>query len=143
MTTAKEYLGQIRLFDVRIRDLKAEYEGLLSLTGCDYSNEKVQTSTRGDTVGDIVCKREEIAQELNRIVLLRNERLKLFDDLVDVLQYRVLYARYVHNKKIFDIADSMGYCERYIHAIHAKGLKELDKILIMKSEKTPLKNKIA
>ena len=58
MTTAKEYLGQIRLFDIRIRDLKAEYEGLLSLTGCDYSNEKVQTFTRGDTVGDIVCKRE-------------------------------------------------------------------------------------
>lgn len=141
MTTAKEYLGQIRLFDVRIRDLKAEYEALLSLTGCDYSNEKVQTSTRGDSVGDIVCKREEIAQELNRIVLLRNDRLRLFDDLVDVLQYRVLYARYVHNKKIFDIADSMGYCERYIHAIHEKGLKELDKILIMKSEKTPLKIK--
>ena len=143
MTTAKEYLGQIRLFDVRIRDLKAEYEGLLALPGCDYGNEKVQTSTRGDTVGDIVCRREEIAQELNRIVLLRNERLKLFDDLVDVLQYRVLYERYVHNKKIFDIADSMGYCERYIHAIHAKGPKELEKILIMKSEKTPLKNKIA
>nr|DAJ63904.1 MAG TPA: Protein of unknown function (DUF1492) [Caudoviricetes sp.] len=143
MTTAKEYLGQIRLFDIRIRDLKAEYEGLLSLTGCDYSNEKVQTSTRGDTVGDIVCKREEIAQELNRIVLLRNERLKLFDDLVDVLQYRVLYERYVHNKKIIDIADNLGYCERHIHAMHSKGLKELDKILIMKNEKTPLKNKIA
>ena len=140
--TAKEYLGQIRLFDVRIRDLKAEYEGLLSLPGCDYSTAKVQTSIRGDTIGDIVSKREEIAQELNRIVLLRGERLKLLDDLIDVLQYRVLYERYVHNKKMFDIADSMGYCERYIHAIHAKGLKELDKILIMKNEKTPLKNKI-
>ena len=127
MTTAKEYLGQIRLFDVRIRDLKAEYEGLLSLTGCDYSNEKVQTSTRGDSVGDIVCKREEIAQELNRIVLLRNDRLRLFDDLVDVLQYRVLYERYVHNKKIFDIADSMGYCERYIHLSMQKGLRNLIK----------------
>ena len=142
MTTAKEYLGQIRLFDVKIRDLKAEYEGLLSLTGCDYSNEKVQTSTRGDTVGDIVCKREEIAQELNRIVLLRGERLKLFDDLVDVLQYRVLYEKYVHNKKMFDIADRMGYSYEHIRRIHAKGLKELDKILIMKSEKTPVKNKI-
>lgn len=143
MTTAKEYLGQIRLFDVRITDLKAEYEGLLSLTGCDYSNEKVQTSTRGDSVGDIVCKREEIAQELNRIVLLRNERLRLFDNLVDVLQYQVLYERYVHNKKIIDIADNLGYSYEHMRRIHSKGLKELDKILIMKSEKTPLKNKIA
>ena len=129
--TAKEYLGQIRLFDVRIRDLKAEYEGLLSLPGCDCSTAKVQTSTRGDTIGDIVSKRKEIEQELNRIIFLRDKRLKLFDSLTDVLQYQVLYERYVHNKKIIDIADNLGYCERHIHAIHSKGLKELDKILIM------------
>lgn len=129
--TAKEYLGQIRLFDVRIRDLKAEYEGLLSLPGCDYSTAKVQTSIRGDTIGDIVSKREEIEQEINRIIFLRDKRLKLFDSLTDVLQYQVLYERYVRNKKIIDIADNLGYCERHIHAIHSKGLKELDKILIM------------
>ena len=129
--TAKEYLGQIRLFDVRIRNLKAEYEGLLSLPGCDYSTAKVQTSTRGDTIGDIVSKREEIEQEINRIIFLRDKRLKLFDSLTDVLQYQVLYERYVHNKKIIDIADNLGYFERHIHAIHSKVLKELDKILII------------
>lgn len=127
--TAKEYLGQIRLFDVKIKELREEYQALLSLPSCDYSTERVQTSLKGDKIGNIVCKREAIAQEIDRLVGLRLNVIDFLENVNTVFEYQILNKKYVHHKNLETIAKEIGYSSDYVRKTHAQALRELNKFV--------------
>lgn len=38
----------------------------------------------------------------------------------------VLFYRYIKNMEFWDIANAMGFCERWIHTLHGRALKHLE-----------------
>lgn len=65
---AKEYLKQVELFDVKIRQKKIELAGLKEDATCtgafDYSAEKVQTSAKADSMSNKVAKYVDLISHL-------------------------------------------------------------------------------
>ena len=67
---AKEYLKQVELLDVKIRQKKIELAGLKEEATCtgafDYSAEKVQTSSKADSMSKKVAKYVDLENEIDR-----------------------------------------------------------------------------
>lgn len=66
---AKEYLKQVKLLDVKIRQRKIELAGLKEDATCtgafDYSAEKVQTSAKADSMSNKVAKYVDLEKEIH------------------------------------------------------------------------------
>ena len=133
--TAKEYLQQLHKADViinqRIQE-KADLRARLSSIGSfDYSKERVQTS---------LPEGAGYERQIARIIDLENEIDSLIDDYVDLKHkiigeihnmkkpdhIRILYKRYVENKRLEQIAVEMNYTYQYVRELHGYALQEFE-----------------
>ena len=137
--TAKEYLSQLKDYEDTIRtgrDTVARMEAdLYSLSGIDYSQDKVQTSPDTDAVK--AAKLDALAKERDRIDRLTIEKMELRIVILGQLEgmetyvYRsLLYRRYVEYKRLDVIAEEMSYEYGYIRQLHGAALQEFERLYL-------------
>ena len=130
--TAKEYLQQIQLDDIRINQLKELIESQRAMTtpisGIDYSKDRVQTSTDG-TPGMLksVENLYDAELRLNRMIAIFNdERERIMSEIqsLDKPEYiELLYMRYVEYMSLEEICVEMKYSYPHIKRIHGIALQ--------------------
>lgn len=111
--TSKEYLGQIRLADIKIRQLQERLDAMKSIGGAvQYDKLQVQSSPSNgteDRLISIIDLEEEI-----RARIVSNEAMKTkisfeIQRLEDPRYVQALYYRYVLFMRIEEIAVTMNY----------------------------------
>ena len=136
MKTAKEYLSQLYRLDNLINIKQLELESLKSIStsiSVNSDSERVQTSIKQDKIGDIVAKiidlNNEINSDIDKLVDSKKEIMNLIDKVsCDDLRY-ILYLRYFHFKTWEKIAVDMNYSYQWVHKLHSRALREVDKLL--------------
>ena len=114
---AKEYLKQVELLDVKIRQKKIELAGLKEDATCtgafDYSSEKVQTSAKADSMSKKVTKyvdlEKEIHEDIERFTELKHKVIGQIHMLDEPKYVNVLFMKYIEYKGLKDIAEEMHY----------------------------------
>ena len=146
-TKAKDYLMQVKKLDALINNNIGELEVLQALaekTTAVLGGERVQTSGSGDSVADttikIVMLKQEINEEIDRFVDLRNEARKLINEACDYECARLLTMRYlgifndatdkVEFKKWEEIAIELDFTYQHVSdRLHKKALSQIQKAL--------------
>lgn len=133
--TAKEYLRQIRLLDLKIQHRMEEKKTLMSMasgvSAVSGSPDKVQTS--GSTEGPMryadkyMDMEKEIATLIDKYIDLRNLVISQIHQLEDARYVEVLHQRYVNCYSFELIAVNMHYSIRRIYQLHSDALQEFSK----------------
>jgi hypothetical protein len=130
--TTKEYLGQAYRLDQRINskleqiaslnDLATKCTGVL--TGMPR-NPNRGTSTMADAVAKIVDLQAEINRDIDRLVDLKREMVRLIKA-VDNTEYQTLLElRYLCFKTWEQIAVDMGYNVRHVYRLHDEAVENI------------------
>ena len=131
--TAKEYLQQLQRLDIMIdqriqekADLQAR---LLGTGGVDYSRERVQTGSLGNAAYEakvirMIDLETEIDGLIDQYVDLKHRIIGEIQGMKKTDHIKLLYMKYVENRKLEQIADEMSYTYQYIREMHRAALKE-------------------
>lgn len=132
---AKEYLKQVELLDVKIRQKKIELAGLKEEATCtgafDYSAEKVQTSSKADSMSKKVAKyvdlENEIHEDIERLTELKHKVIGQIHMLDDPKYINVLFKKYIEYKGLKEISKELGYSYDHIRRVHGWALLEFQR----------------
>lgn len=132
--TAKEYLNQLYVLDMRYKSKMEEVTDLRELatsTGAiQYDKDRVQTSPSNDQLINAIIKITETENEaMRRSVELANKRQLIIDQIIgmdDGNFIRILCMKYVHYKKLEDIAEIMHFSYDWIRHLHGEALKAFE-----------------
>ena len=127
---AKEYLGQAYRLDQRINSKLEQLESLNSLaTKCSSTltgmprNPNRNTSMVSDAVAKIVDLQAEINRDIDLLVDLKCDMVRIIKS-VDNAEYQTLLElRYLCFKTWEQIAVDMNYCIDNVYRIHRKALR--------------------
>ena len=130
---AKKYLQEIQrleeLLNQRLEELSS-LKAMHGLRGCNLS-EKVQTSTKGDTLESAVIKCVELQDKVNALidefVDKKNIIISRIQALSDTRCIKILYMRYVRYMSFESIAVELCYSYDHIRRLHAKALKDFER----------------
>ena len=130
--TVKEYLGQAYRLDQRINSKLEQVASLNELaTKCTSTltgmprNPNRGTSTMADAVGKIVDLQAEINRDIDRLVDLKREMVRLIKA-VDNTEYQTLLElRYLCFRTWEQIAVDMGYSIQHIYRLREKAYDEI------------------
>lgn len=130
--TAKEYLSQARFLDERINSKIQQVTSLNELaTKCTSTlsdmphNPNKGNSTMADAVCKIIDLQEETNRDIDRLVDLKREIMKVIKAVPDVEYQTILEKRYLCFISWEQIAVDMNYSIQHIHRMHSKALKEI------------------
>ena len=126
----REYLSQAYRLDQRINSKLEQVASLnelamkctSTLTGMPR-NPNRGTSTMADAVGKIVDLQAEINSDIDRLVDLKREMVRLIKAVNNTECQTLLELRYLCFKTWEQIAVDMGYTTRNIHLLHKKALE--------------------
>ena len=132
--TTKQYLNQIDRINRMINNKLAEIYQLKTMV-CSISvsadEDKVQTSSDKDKLGNAVAKIVDLENEINKTIDMyvgkRERIISQIEALNDVMEYQVLFSRYIEYKKFEQIAEDNEYSVRQILRIHGNALVEFEK----------------
>lgn len=132
---AKEYLKQVELLDVKIRQKKIELAGLKEEATCtgafDYSAEKVQTSSKADSMSKKVAKyvdlENEIHEDIERFTELKHKVIGQIHMLDDPKYINILFKKYIEYKGLKEISKELGYSYDHIRRVHGWALLEFQR----------------
>lgn len=134
--TAKQFLSQARRIDKRIDNYVEEITQLLTLatkTTPSNTQERVQSSSTGDKVGDGAAKIADLQREMDQWVdelLIKKEEIrKVIEQVDDTDCYDLLYKRYILYKKWEQIAVDKDITTMGVWKMHGRALKKVEKIL--------------
>mgnify|MGYP001428356928 FL=1 len=130
--TTKEYLGQAYRLDQRINSKLEQIASLNELaTKCTGAltgmprNPNRGTSTMADAVAKIVDLQAEINRDIDRLVDLKREMVRLIKA-VDNTEYQTLLElRYLCFKTWEQIAVDMGYNVRHVYRLHDEAVENI------------------
>lgn len=130
--TAKEYLGQAYRLDQRINSKLEQVASLNELaTKCTSTltgmprNPNRGTSTMADAVGKIIDLQAEINRDIDRLVDLKREMVRIIKA-VDNTEYQTLLElRYLCFKTWEQIAVDMGYNVRHVYRLHGEAVESI------------------
>ena len=134
---AKEYLQQLKrldeLINQKIKEVTDLRERATSVSGIDYSKDKVQTSPSGDAsfvklIGRIADLETEINTETDRFIDEKHEIINQIQRLQNVDEITVLHKRYIEYFSFERIAVDMNYSIRNIYFIHGRALQSFEKM---------------
>ena len=123
--TAKDYLSQAYRLDQRINSKLEQVESLnglatkvsSTLTGMP-KNPNRATSTMADSVSKIIDLQAEINSDIDRLVDLEREMVKLIKAVNNMEYQTLLELRYLCFYTWEQIAVDMGYNVRHVYRIH-------------------------
>ena len=130
--TAKEYLNQIRdtrqAITAELDRLRNMKELALAVGTKELKADRVQTSIKNEglegSVGNYVDYERKI---LERIEDYRKFEDRIVDEIYamncDYKLKHVIYLRYVHLRRLEDIANQMGYTYDHIRHLHSQALE--------------------
>lgn len=132
--TTKQYLNQIDRINRMINNKLAEIYQLKTMV-CSISvsanEDKVQSSSDKDKLGSAVAKIVDLENEINKAIDIyvdKKERIvSQIDSIKDIMEYQVLFSRYIENKTFEQIAEDNDYSVRQILRIHGNALVEFEK----------------
>ncbi|SDN09458.1 DUF1492 domain-containing protein [Acetanaerobacterium elongatum] len=130
--TAKEYLGQAYRLDHRINSKLEQIASLNELaTKCTYTltgmprNPNRSTSTMADAIAKIIDLQAEINRDIDRLVNLKREMVRIIKA-VDNTEYQTLLElRYLCFKTWEQIAVDMGYNVRHVYRLHGEAVESI------------------
>ena len=132
--TTKQYLNQIDRINRMINNKLAEIYQLKTMV-CSISvsvnEDKVQSSSDKDKLGSSVAKIVDLENEINNAIDVyvdKKERIvSQIDSIKDIMEYQVLFSRYIEHKTFEQIAEDNDYSVRQILRIHGNALVEFEK----------------
>lgn len=132
---AKEYLSQIKRFDLIIGQKKEQLEELRSsLTNvvADPSKEHVSGGMSGEarftkTVERIVVLEKELDDHIQSFFNHKHTIVTQIQMLENINYSCVLYERYVRYRSFEEIADAMNYSISYVRTLHGWALLAFSK----------------
>lgn len=132
--TTKQYLNQIDRINRMINNKLAEIYQLKTMV-CSISvsanEDKVQSSSDKDKLGSAVAKIVDLENEINKAIDVyvdKKERIvSQIDSIKDIMEYQVLFSRYIEHKTFEQIAEDNDYSVRQILRIHGNALVEFEK----------------
>lgn len=135
---AKEYLGQVKSKEAKIRNLRRDREGIVNMLyslGGVREGERVQSSRNNDKFGTLYGRIDEMEREIDRqIADLMNFQLKVsmeINELKTDKYMTVLNCRYIHFmswEKIAESAFDVKYTVRHILKMHGYALLEFQAV---------------
>lgn len=126
----KEYLRQIRLFDICIRQKEAELAAMrseLENMSAAVTGERVQTSVNdkmSEKVSHIVDLEAMIIQDKEKFLRMKDRIINEIQSLDNSVYVDILYKRYVEYKQLEEIAVEMNYSYRQVLRLHGFALQE-------------------
>jgi seryl-tRNA synthetase len=129
MMSVKEYLGQAYRLDQRINSKLEQVESLndlatkasATLTGMPRNPNRA-TSTMADAVAKIIDLQAEINNDIDNLVDLKREMVKLIKAVANTECQTLLELRYLCFKSWEQIAVDMDYSIDNVYRIHRKAL---------------------
>ncbi len=133
---AKEYLSQAWSIDKQVQSKLEQIEALKSLAcrvtagmhGEPVSHTRNMTGMQ-DTIVKILEAEEELNRRIDLLVEKKMEISKTIDCVEDGELRLILEMRYLLFRSWGQVADEMGYTERWAWARHADALQEVQRIL--------------
>lgn len=135
---AKEYLGQVKSKEAKIRNLRRDREGIKDMLyslGGGGEGERVQTSRNMDKFGTLYSRIDEMEREIDRqISALLLFKLKVSEEINEMKTDKymtVLNCRYIHFmswERIADSAFDVKYTVRNILKMHGYALLEFQEV---------------
>lgn len=128
--TPKEYLRQIRLFDICIRQKEAELAAMRSeieSMSAAVTGERVQTSAKdkmSEKVSHIVDLEAQIIRDKESFLRMKDRIINEIQGLDNSVYVDILYKRYVEYKQLEEIAVEMNYSYRQVLRLHGFALQE-------------------
>ena len=103
-----------------------------TISGIDYSKDRVQTSMFGDApytniITRIVDLSSEIDSEIDRFVDKKHRIINQIQQIESVDEMKVLHKRYIQFLTFEKIAVDMNYTIRNIYFIHGRALQSFEK----------------
>ena len=126
----KEYLRQIRLFDICIKQKEAELAAMrseLENMSAAVTGERVQTSAKdkmSEKVSHIVDLEAQIIQDKEKFLRMKDRIINEIQGLDNSVYVDILYKRYVEYKQLEEIAVEMNYSYRQVLRLHGFALQE-------------------
>lgn len=136
---AKKYLQQLKrldeLINQKIKEVTDLRERATSVSGIDYSKDKVQSSPSGDApfvkpICRIIDLEAEINAEIDKFVDEKHKIINQIQGLKNSDYIALLFKRYVEYKSLERICVEMNFSYDYIKHLHGYALKDFeDRIL--------------
>lgn len=128
--TAKEYLQQVRLADVkmlqRINQLKEVRASISYMSGIDYSKERVQSTPQAGNkqIEKLVDLEAEVNNIIDETVAAKHKVINEIQSLDNADYIQLLYKRYIEFKPFETIASEMYLSYYRTCHLHGDALKE-------------------
>lgn len=133
---AKEYLQQVRLYDIHINSLleeKAQLETLARKVTSSWGGEHVSGSGNQDKLGDTVSKiidlERKIDRAVDRFVDKKEEVRSVIEQVKNPDHLELLLKVYILYESLEKVACEMGYTYRNACYIHGRALQMVEGIL--------------
>lgn len=128
----KEYLGQAYRLDQRINSKLEQVASLNALAmKCTHTltgmprNPNRGTSTMAEAVTKIVDLQAEIYRDIDRLIDLKREMVKLIKSVDNTECQTLLELRYLCFKTWEQIAVDMGYNVRHVYRLHDEAIENI------------------
>lgn len=135
-STAKEFLQQVRLFDIHINSLieeKAQMEALAAKVTSAWGGERVSGSGNQDKLGDTVAKIVDLERKIDKavdsFVDKKAEVRAVIEQVSNPDHLELLLKVYIHYETLEKVACEMGYTYRNACYIHGRALQTVEAIL--------------
>lgn len=135
----KNYLNQAYRIDQRINSKLEQVQSLRELASkatATLSDDRPKETRNFQRMEDIICKildlESEINSDIDKLVDLKREIVKLIKSIPNTEHQTIFELRYLCFKTWEQIAVEMGYSLRWVHIVHSKALNELDKQFVDK-----------
>lgn len=142
MADAKEFLQQVRLFDIHINSLleeKAQMEALALKVTSSWSGERVSGSGNQDKLGDTVAKildlERKIDMAVDNFVDKKAEVKAVLGKIQNPDQLELLLKVYIHYETLEKVACEMHMTYRNACYIHGRALQTVEAILLERGKK--------
>ena len=136
MRRIKTLQGQI---DFRIEELKNLRDKACSISGCSFSQVRVQIGKNNHRMEDLITQIDflegELSKEQYKLAKQQHDIMDFIYQLDNPLEIEVLGKRYVSCKTWERIAEEVHVCERHVYTVHNRALKHLQEIV--KKESLP------
>ena len=135
----REELAAIRDININIKSLNHNIEALTAIAegGNVKYAEKVQNSKFKSTE-NIICSIADAKGHIYELLIQKLEKVITVNILISKLNDNILEAllreRYIECRNWADIAEIIGYDERYTHKLHNKAIKKLEGTLNRQSK---------
>ena len=118
---------------LRLNETIDEIRALAQPTSSWPSSDRVQSSHDPDKIGALTAR---VSDKESELMLLIDEAVDSMAEIIDVINavsgadvQLVLEKKYVKGEKFAAIAEEMNFSERWIHELHDRGLRQVDRIL--------------